>query len=430
MNVAAQRRPAACARSGIALKLCLRIAAQQGDVMDRRRFLVGSSGALAGALLLPRAGFAADTGLPEGTVASSVLDALPGKRPLVKRTWRPPNYETPTALFREAYTPNDAFYVRWHSAVPEVALADWRLRIGGPAARHSREYSHEEIVRRFKRAEVTAVNQCSGNRRGLFSPHVPGVQWGYGAMGNAVWGGVRLKDVLEDAGIGPGAVEVVANGADAPPLTGPDFVKSLPVWKALDPDTLLAFEMNGQPLPAWNGFPARIVAPGWTATYWIKAVTDLTITDKAFDGFWMKTAYRVPKGMFGASGFESQDTEQNSPITNIKVNSLIVDPAPGTALPAGKRLAVMGIAWDGGSGIRRVEVSLDGGASWRDAKLGRDLGRYSWRQWRYEFRPQAGTVTVLARAFAADGSTQPDQLVHNPAGYHHNVVHRVEYHVA
>jgi len=398
--------------------------------MDRRRFLVGSSGALAGALLLPRAGFAADTGLPAGTVASSVLDALPGKRPLIKRTWRPPNYETPTSLFREAYTPNDAFYVRWHSPVPDVALADWRLRIGGPAAQNQREYGYDEIVRRFKRAEVTAVNQCSGNRRGLFSPHVPGVQWGYGAMGNAVWGGVRLKDVLEDAGIAPGAVEVVANGADAPPLSGPDFVKSLPVWKALDPDTLLAFEMNGQPLPAWNGFPARIVAPGWTATYWIKAVTDLTVTDKAFDGFWMKTAYRVPKGMFGPSGFESQDTEQNSPITSIKVNSLIVDPAPGAVLPAGKRVTVMGIAWDGGSGVRRVEVSVDGGANWRDAKLGRDLGRYSWRQWHYQFKPQAGTVAVLARAFAADGATQPEQLVHNPAGYHHNVVQRVEYHVA
>ena len=398
--------------------------------MDRRRFLVGSSGALAGALLLPRAGFAADSGLPAGTVASSVLDALPGKQPLIKRTWRPPNYETPLQLFRAAYTPNDAFYVRWHAMVPEVALADWRLRIGGPAAQHAREYTHAEILRRFKRAEVTAVNQCSGNRRGLFSPHVPGVQWGYGAMGNAVWGGVRLKDLLEDAGIAPGALEVVANGADAPPLSGPDFVKSLPMWKALDPDTLLAFEMNGKPLPVWNGFPARIVAPGWTATYWIKAVTDLTVTDKAFDGFWMKTAYRVPKGMFGASGFESQDTEQNSPITSIKVNSLIVDPAPGSALPAGKRVEVMGIAWDGGSGIRRVEVSLDGGASWRDAKLSRDLGRYSWRQWRYAFKPQPGTVTVLARAVAGDGSTQAEQLVHNPAGYHHNVVQRAEYHVA
>ena len=400
--------------------------------MDRRKFLLRTSGTVAGSLLLPRigVGIASADELPAGTIASSALDTLPGKRPLVRRTFRPPNFETPVELFRDAYTPNDAFYVRWHSAVPEVALTDWRLRVAGAAVQKPREYTHQEIVRKFKRHEVTAVNQCSGNRRGLFAPHVPGVQWGFGAMGNAIWGGVRLKDVLEDAGLAASALEVVANGADAPMLTGPDFVKSLPMWKALDPDTLLAFEMNGEPLPTLNGGPARIVAPGWTATYWIKAVTDLTVTDKAFDGFWMKTAYRVPKGMFGPSGFESQDTEQNSPITSIKVNSLIVDPAPGAVLPVGKRVTVMGIAWDGGSGVRRVEVSVDGGANWRDAKLGRDLGRYSWRQWHYQFKPQAGTVAVLARAFAADGATQPEQLVHNPAGYHHNVVQRAEYHVA
>jgi sulfite dehydrogenase len=189
--------------------------------------------------------------------------------------------------------------------------------------------------------------------------------------------------------------------------------------------------MNGEPLPKWNGFPARLVAPGWTATYWIKAVADLTVTDKPFDGFWMKTAYRVPKGMFGASGFESQDTEQNSPITAIKVNSLVVDPAPGAVLERGKRIDVLGVAWDGGSGIRSVEVSLDGGSTWRDAKLDRDLGRYSWRQWRYSIRPeQAGAMTLMARARARDGSTQAETLVHNPAGYHHNVVQKVDYHVA
>ena len=400
--------------------------------MDRRRFLLNASGSVAGGLLLPRIGFAsAADGLPAGTLAQSALDALPGKRPLMRRTFRPPNFETPVELFSEAYTPNDAFYVRWHSAVPEVTLADWRLRVAGPGVQRPREFSHDELRRKFRMTDVAAVNQCSGNRRGLFSPHVPGVQWGYGAMGNAVWSGVRLKDVLEDAGLAAGALEVVADGADAPALTGPDFVKSLPMWKALDPDTLIAYEMNGVPLPSWNGAPARIVAPGWTATYWVKAVTELTVSDKPFDGFWMKTAYRVPKGMFGASGFESQDTEQNSPITAIKVNSLIVSPAPGATLPLGRRAELMGIAWDGGSGIRKVEVSLDGGANWREARFGRDLGRYAWRQWHYDFKPQAaGPVSIAVRAAARDGSTQVDQLIHNPAGYHHNVVQRVDYHVA
>jgi DMSO/TMAO reductase YedYZ molybdopterin-dependent catalytic subunit len=400
--------------------------------MDRRRFLVDSSLSLVGGLLLPRVAPASGAaGLPAGTVESGILNALPGKRELIKRSFRPPNYETPVAMFREAFTPNDAFYVRWHSTVPELALVDWRLRVGGPGVKSPREFTHEDLGRRFERVEVAAVNQCSGNRRGLFSPHVPGVQWGYGGMGNAKWGGVRLKDVLEDSGIAPGALEVVANGADAPMLTGPDFVKSVPLWKALDPDTLIAFEMNGEALPSWNGFPARLVVPGWTATYWIKAVTDLTVSDQPYDGFWMKTAYRVPKGLFGASGFESQDTEQNSPITSIKVNSLIVAPAPGGVLPRGRRTEFHGIAWDGGSGIARVEVSSDGGASWKEARLGRDLGRYSWRQWRWDFTPNAtGPQSVLARAFARDGSAQSETLIHNPAGYHHNVVQKADYDVA
>ena len=400
--------------------------------MDRRKFLFNSSAALTGSLILPIPLAAATTDeLPAGAIASSVMDALPGKRPLIKRTFRPPNYETPIALFRHAFTPNDAFYVRWHMGVPDVALADWRLRIGGPAAQSPREFTDAELRRRFRWHEVAAVNQCSGNRRGLFSPHVPGVQWGYGAMGNALWGGVRLKDVLEDAGLAAGALEVRADGADLPTLTGPDFVKSLPMWKALDENTLIAFEMNGKRLSRWNGFPARLVVPGWTATYWVKALTELSVLDRAFDGFWMKTAYRVPKGLFGESRFETQDTEQNSPITAIRVNSLIVDPAPGATLKAGRRAEILGIAWDGGSGIHMVEVSLDGGASWRKVTLGRDLGRYSWRQWRFGLKPmRAGALTLMARASARDGSTQAESLIVNPAGYHHNVVQKIEYRIA
>lgn len=394
--------------------------------------MLNSSSSLAVGLLLPgRLVAAANESLPDGTVASAVMDALPGKQPLIKRTFRPPNYETPVAEYRHAYTPNNAFYVRWHMGVPDLTLAEWRLRISGPATRSAREFTHAELLKLFRPHELTAVNQCSGNRRGLFSPHVPGVQWGDGAMGNAVWRGVRLRDVLEDAGIAPSALEVKANGADVPTLTGPDFVKSLPMWKALDADTLIAFEMNGEPLPRWNGYPARLVVPGWTATYWVKALTELSVLDKPFEGFWMKTAYRVPKGLFGASSFESQDTEQNSPITGIRVNSLVVEPAPGAILPVNRRTELLGVAWDGGSGIRSVEISLDGGVRWREARLDRDLGRYSWRQWRYSLKPtKPGALTLMARALARDGSTQANALIPNPAGYHHNVVQHVDYDAA
>ena len=394
--------------------------------------MLATSGVLASGLLLPGRLAAAEGGeLPAGAAASAVLDALPGKRPLIKRTFRPPNYETPVAQFRHEFTPNDAFYVRWHMGVPDLRLAEWRLRIAGPAAKSPREFTYTELLRSFRMQEVAAVNQCSGNRRGLFAPHVPGVQWGYGAMGNAVWRGVRLKDVLEEAGIAASALEVGADGADLPTLTGPDFVKSLPLWKALDADTLIAFEMNGELLSRWNGFPARLVVPGWTATYWVKALTELRVLDRPFDGFWMKTAYRVPMNLFGPSSFESQDTDHNSPITAIRVNSLFVDPAPGATLEVGKQHEILGIAWDGGAGVRRVEWSLDGGANWREATLGRDLGRYAWRQWRFQFKPAlAGMHTLLARAQSRDGSMQSEVLIQNPAGYHHNVVQRVDYHAA
>lgn len=398
--------------------------------MDRRRFLLDASAAAAAGLLAHRRLAAAPAELPAGTTASSILHALPGKRPLIKRTFRPPNYETPVALLSDPFTLNDAFYVRWHMSVPDLSPADWRLRVAGPSAKTAREFSLREL-RRFAPHEVAAVNQCSGNRRGLFVPHVPGVQWGYGAMGNAVWRGVRLRDVLESAGIAANALEVQADGADAPTLRGPDFVKSLPMWKALDPDTLIAFEMNDEPLSRWHGAPARLVVPGWTATYWVKALTELRVSDHPFDGFWMKTAYRVPRGVFGPSRFASQDNEQSSPITDIRLNSLVVDPAPGAALPVGRRAEVLGIAWDGGSGIRGVEVSLDGGAEWQDAALGDDLGRYAWRQWRYAFTPaRPGAIAVMARARARDGSTQDEALTPNPAGYHHNVVQEVEYRAA
>ena len=394
--------------------------------MDRRHFLIASSAAFTG-LLSPDLLAAAESALPAGAIATETLDALPGMRPLIKRTFRPPNYETPVALLRDPYTPNDAFYVRWHMNVPDVAVSDWRLRIGGPAAKSPREFTLESL-RRLPRHEVVAVNQCSGNRRGLFDPHVPGVQWGYGAMGNARWSGVRLKDVLEVAGIAARAIEVRANGSDVATLTGPDFVKCLPMWKALDADTLVAFEMNGDPLSRWHGAPARLVVPGWTATYWVKALTELQISDLPFDGFWMKSAYRVPRGVFGPSRFDSQDAETTSPITDIRINSLVVAPAPGARLPRTDSREVFGYAWDGGSGIRTVEASLDGGGTWQKATLGEQLGKYAWISWRFDLpSSRSGTHELMIRATAKDGSTQPDALIKNPAGYHHNVMQKVKY---
>ncbi len=372
--------------------------------------------------------------LPDGTLAASILEALPGKVPLIKKSWRPPNYETPISYFREVFTPNDAFYVRYHLAnIPEVAAATWRVKVGGEAVATPLELSLDDLKRNYEQVEIAAVNQCSGNRRGMFQPHVPGVEWGLGAMGNAKWKGVRLKDILAKAGLRKDALEIVLDGADSGVLPAtPDFVKSIPAWKATDENTLIAYEMNGAPLPHWNGFPARIVVPGWTGTYWMKHVTSISAVTKPFDGFWVKSAYRIPRGKFPViDRFVSQDTDVNTPITEMVVNSLITSIASGDSVQAGRPVDVKGIAWDGGYGIARVDVSVDGGATWRTATLGADHGRFSFRPWGFTFTPaERGSATVMARATNRAGATQTFELIANPAGYHHNLVQRVTLTVA
>jgi DMSO/TMAO reductase YedYZ molybdopterin-dependent catalytic subunit len=333
------------------------------------------------------------------------------------------------AYFDDPFTPNARFFVRYHhSAIPQVNLSEWKLTIGGDAVGKPLEFTMAELQRNFEVVEIPALCLCAGNRRGLFQPHVPGVQWGYGAMGNALWKGIRLQEVLNKAKLQKDALEVTFDGTDAGVLEKtPDFVKSLPLWKALDEYTLIAFEMNGEALPHWNGFPARLVVPGWAATYWLKHLTSINVRTKPFDGFWMKTAYRIPKGKFAVvDRFLSQETDANTPITELLVNSLITNLADGQRFRRSQEIEVKGVAWDGGYGIESVAVSTDEGRTWRRGKLGKDYGPYAWRPWSYRFKPVTkGRATVMARATNRIGGTQTSELIVNPAGYHHNVVQRI-----
>jgi DMSO/TMAO reductase YedYZ molybdopterin-dependent catalytic subunit len=367
--------------------------------------------------------------LPSGTIESSILDALPGKQPLLKRSFRPPNYETPTGFFNDVITPNDRFFVRWHlPEIPQIDAGSWRLAVGGEAAAQAFDLTLDQLKREFEPVELVAVCQCSGNRRGLSDPHVPGVEWGYGAMGNARWKGARLRDILTRAGMKKEAVEIAFNGADhgAVPAT-PPFVKSIPAWKAMDENTMVAYEMNGAALPHWNGFPARIVLPGWTGTYWMKQVASVRALSQPLVGFWMNTAYRIPKGKFPIiDRFVSQESETSTPITEMVVNSLITNLTDGQRLPVNEPVVVSGIAWDAGYGIRRVDVSVDEGRTWGTADLGTDLGRYSFRPWQFTFTARAkGRASVMARASNAQGSTQTFELIFNAPGYHNNVVQKI-----
>ena len=413
---------------------------------NRREFLKGLAGGLAvagGAILTPAWAKTAEkltvtpSDLTANNINASTLETLPGKKPLIKRTFRAPNYETPVAYFNEVFTPNDAFFVRWHlNNIPDDLSANsWRLKIGGDSVQNAMEITLDNLKNDYEHVELAALCLCSGNRRGLSLPHVAGVEWSYGAMGNALWKGVRLKDILNKAGIKKEALEVAFNGAESGVLPAtPDFVKSLPMWKALDENTILAFEMNGAPLPHLNGFPVRLVVPGWTATYWMKMVTEINVSSKQEQGFWMRTAYRIPLGKFPEMDrFTSQEYpgETSTPITEVVVSSLITNITDGQHFKHGQTIDVKGMAWDGGRGINLVEISIDGGNSWQNADLGRDYGNFSFRPWRFKFKPKnKGKYAVIAKASNRAGSTQVFELIWNPAGYHNNVVHKIDVVVA
>ncbi len=401
--------------------------------MTSRRSLVKGLAGLGIAAALPDPAAAApdatlppaEAGLAAGTASSAEWVTLPGKAPLIKRTFRPPNLETPLSYFREPITPNKAFFVRYHHAsIPKVDPATWSLQVGGPAVDQKMTFTLAQLRGQFEMVEVTALCLCSGNRRGLFAPHVGGVQWGSGAMGNARWRGVRLVDVLRKSGVRPDALEVAFDGSDSPVMPGgPDYQKSLPAAKALDKNTLIALEMNGEPLPPLHGAPARLVVPGWTATYWIKHLSSIEVRNTPFDNFWVKTGYRIPTGAFAdLETFASQETPLNTPITEIAVNSLITTPAPAATLARGAKTDVRGMAWDGGHGLKSVEFSLDRGTTWQAARLGTDLGPFSLRPWSFTLTApdRSSRLSVHVRATSRNGTTQPPEPVANPSGYHNN----------
>jgi DMSO/TMAO reductase YedYZ molybdopterin-dependent catalytic subunit len=355
------------------------------------------------------------------------LAKFPQKRPLILQTARPPQLETPFAVFNEGLlTPNDAFFVRYHlSSLPtDLDLASYRLRIGGHVEREL-SLSLDDLRRQFPVKEVVAVNQCSGNGRGLVQPRVAGGQLGNGAMGNARWRGVPLNAVLERAGVRAGAKQVSFDGLDQPPAsTVSDFVKALDIDHARDGEVLLAWAMNGEALPFLNGFPLRLVVPGYYGTYWVKHLSNVTVLDHDYDGYWMAKAYRIPDNECAcvAPGTKPDHTR---PIGKLNVRSFITSHADGATVSAGRPVALRGIAFDGGSGIARVELSRDAAQTWLPARLGEDLGAWSFREWRAELELPPGEHALRVRATSRSGEQQPLEATWNPSGYRRNVVETV-----
>jgi DMSO/TMAO reductase YedYZ molybdopterin-dependent catalytic subunit len=338
----------------------------------------------------------------------------PGKDKLIVRSLRPPDYETPVALLDSWLTPVEHFYVRSHLPTPvNLDAASWTLQIEGEVTTPSTLAIDD--LRRLPTATITTTLECAGNGRAFFEPPVAGIQWGKGAVGNARWTGVRMADVLKRAGVKNTGRFVVMNGADRPLGTMPDFHRQLPIDKAMHPDTLLAFEMNGQPIHPLHGFPLRAIVPGWEGAYSIKWLTTLTVLDKESDSFWVATAYRYPTRRVAPGA--AVDAKDMAPLTGLVVKSLITKPLDGAVLAAG-RIDVAGFAWAGETDIASVDVSIDDGASWQPTRLVGERAKYAWRRFEHNFTAsKAESYLILARATDANGRMQPMMPPWNPSGY-------------
>jgi DMSO/TMAO reductase YedYZ molybdopterin-dependent catalytic subunit len=358
----------------------------------------------------------------------------PQKAPLILLTDRPVQLETPRAYFRTAFTENDAFFVRWHLAdIPNaVDLKTWKLRVEGSVKRPV-ALSFADLTRNFQPVSIAATNQCSGNSRSRFQPRVPGGQWGNGAMGNAMWTGVHLRELLALAGLKDGSVQVQFQGLETGP--GPSgfpsnlFLKSLDLTNSVLDECIVAYLMNGEPLPLLNGFPVRLVVPGYFATYWTKCLTWIRVLDAPDENFWMKTGYRIPDTLRGNTTPDEVKAGgvKTVPIGRFPVRSFLVAPDGSSKIPSGMSVTLCGIAFSGFGRIARVEVSDDSGKTWFPAKLGEDYGAYCFRTWELPWTPKSpGRYSLSVRATDDKNNTQPDEPVWNPGGYLWNRIERQE----
>ena len=380
---------------------------------------------LAGLALSSRRAWAEDATilpLPGGPGERAITTAFPRKGPMILQRTRPPLLETPFEVFdRGVFTPNDQFFVRWHwAAIPtEVDVATYRLNVTGHVST-PQSLALQDILA-LPRVELAAVNQCSGNSRGYFQPRVAGGEWSNGAMGNARWMGVRLRDVLDRAGVRPGAPPGGGAGRARPGVAGAPMVgEGLGIDHARDGEVMLAYAMNGEQLPLLHGAPLRLVVPGWYSTYWVKMVQGIEVLDGPDENFWTKVAYTIPDTP-GADMTPGQAGVRMVPINRMVPRSFITNLTDGAWIKAGPTL-VRGIALGGAVGVRAVDLSIDGGSTWTPAALGADEGRYSFRAWQATLGLPHGDAAVMVRATNTDGLAQPATPNWNPSGFMRNVI--------
>ena len=338
---------------------------------------------------------------------------------MIVRSPKPEDLEMPLDAFTDWITPIDRFFVRCHTYTPKVNLSEWSLKIDGKVD-HPLMLTLADL-KKLPRVDLVGVLECAGNGRRFYEPRMAGTQWAFGSVGNGRWTGVRLRDVLQKAGIQSSATEVLCDGADVPLGTMPDFQRAITAAKALDPDTLLAYEMNGRPLPIEHGFPLRVIAPGWAGDSWVKWLQHIEVLDHEFDGFWMKSAYRHPPQPVAPG--TAIDPAQMVPVTDLGVKSVIAVPS---AWAKPRSVRVQGTAWSNSSPVVKVDVSTDGGQTWKPAKLGGRATKYGWRLWQIDWKVAEGKYTLISRATNEAGQSQPIMEQWNPNGYLWNVAQPVE----
>jgi len=371
--------------------------------------------------------FTATSTVPAWALASHD-DSIPlaGEDRMIVRSARFFDLETPVEFLNTWLTPVPHFFVRNHMHEPNELSADtWRLAVGGEVDKPL-TFTLKDLLKLETHSVVNTL-ECAGNGRSLHRPQVPGIQWGKGAVSTARFTGPRLRDVLQHAGVKSGGKHVMFRGLDEVPGKVPPFIRSIPIEKAIDSDTLIATHMNGAQLTKHHGFPARALVPGWIGAASCKWLTEIKVLDSEFVGNFMSPGYRFPNQPVKPG--DSVKPEDTHVVTGLNVKSMISGPLDGSSVKSGK-VALHGVAWAGEADIVKVEVSTDGGSTWNPAALGNEKSHYAWRAWSYIWNTRSGDYTIQSRATDSQGRVQPAEAIWNPSGYLYNAIDEVKIHVA
>jgi DMSO/TMAO reductase YedYZ molybdopterin-dependent catalytic subunit len=403
------------------------------SALKRRLFLKNSGIAALGVAFASDFAFADQGVSNQSLVLLGENDALKGKSPeMTVQGDKPWNVESPVHLLDDRITPVEKMFIRNNGLVPEkIDVASWTLTIDGESIKTPKTYTLEDLKKRFKHYTYQLVLECGGNGRSGFQPQASGNQWGQGAVHCASWTGVRLKDILAEVGVKGDAVYIGYHGKDLHLSKDPkkeSISRGVPISKAMEDETLVAWELNGKDIPEFHGYPLRLVIGGWPASVSGKWLSRISVRNKVHDGAKMEGhSYKMPKNPV-APGEDIPQTDQYFRIIeSMPVKSLITYPKTGAMIGTGAELALRGHAWAGDLAVKKVEISIDYGATWKDCKLEAPANRLAWQHWSIQMKfPTNGYYEVWVRATDVKGNSQPMVApAWNPGGYLNNACERI-----